>query len=301
MDNRPLVSIIMNCYNGEEFLQESLESIQNQAYEKWELIFWDNQSIDNSSTIFKSFNDPRFQYFYAPEHLNLYEARGLAIKESKGDLISFLDTDDTWESNKLDLQIPLFNDSSVALVYGNYWVYDQKSRKKKVIYNELLPSGNIVRDLLNKYVVGLLTIIFRRHAYDNLNKQFDKRFPMCGDFDLVIRLALNNDFAVVQRPIATYRWHDNNSSKKYLLKQIEELELWLEEMSVNDQFSTFKELSSIKNNLTYLKGKQLIENKNYIKSLKYFIKLPICYNKLKLLFIIVMPKFVVRWFTLLKN
>ena len=49
MKNKILISIIVNCFNGERFLAEALESVINQSYQNWELIFWDNQSVDNSS------------------------------------------------------------------------------------------------------------------------------------------------------------------------------------------------------------------------------------------------------------
>ena len=60
-----LVSIIVNCYNGEKYLKKTLESIQKQIYKNWELIFWDNKSTDNSKDIFQSFSDPRFKYYYS--------------------------------------------------------------------------------------------------------------------------------------------------------------------------------------------------------------------------------------------
>ena len=53
-NSSPLVSIIMNCYNGSEYLKESLNSVLNQTYKNWELIFWDNRSADNSAKIFLS-------------------------------------------------------------------------------------------------------------------------------------------------------------------------------------------------------------------------------------------------------
>ena len=52
----PLVSIIMNCHNGEKYLKESIKSIINQSYKNWELIFWDNKSSDNSKKIIKKFS-----------------------------------------------------------------------------------------------------------------------------------------------------------------------------------------------------------------------------------------------------
>ena len=59
MKDKSLVSIIMNCYNGEKYLYDSIKSVINQKYKNWELIFWDNKSTDNSAKIFKSFKDSR--------------------------------------------------------------------------------------------------------------------------------------------------------------------------------------------------------------------------------------------------
>ena len=56
-NNQPLVSVIMNCYNGEAYLYESIKSVLSQTYANWELIFWDNRSDDKSAEIFKSYND----------------------------------------------------------------------------------------------------------------------------------------------------------------------------------------------------------------------------------------------------
>ena len=51
MDKKPLISIAMNCFNGELYLEEALNSIIAQSYSNWELIFWDNRSTDNSNQI----------------------------------------------------------------------------------------------------------------------------------------------------------------------------------------------------------------------------------------------------------
>ena len=114
--SKPLVSIIMNCYNGDKYLNEALQSIINQTYKNWELIFWDNLSSDNSKKIFKKYNDKRFKYFLAEKHTVLYEARNLAIKEAKGEFIAFLDTDDIWLNEKIEEQIKLFSNQNIGLV-----------------------------------------------------------------------------------------------------------------------------------------------------------------------------------------
>ena len=148
-NNRPLVSIIMNCYNGEAYLDESIKSVLSQTYENWELIFWDNKSQDKSAEIFKSYKDKRFKYFFADEHTSLYKARNLAIKKSRGELIAFIDTDDLWVKNKLELQVPLFENSKISLVYGNLWIIKNDLKKKKLFIKKKSPSGFIYKTLLD--------------------------------------------------------------------------------------------------------------------------------------------------------
>ena len=59
MIHQPLISIVMNCYNGEKYLEQAISSIINQTYTNWELVFWDNLSEDRSSEIVSKFNDIR--------------------------------------------------------------------------------------------------------------------------------------------------------------------------------------------------------------------------------------------------
>ena len=63
MFKEPLVSIIINCFNGEKYLREAIDSVISQTYKNWEVIFWDNQSTDRSARIFKNYKDERLKYF----------------------------------------------------------------------------------------------------------------------------------------------------------------------------------------------------------------------------------------------
>ena len=105
MKSKGLVSVIMNCHNGEAFLREAIQSVLKQKYKKWELIFWDNNSRDASAQIFKSYKDKRLKYYFRKKKVSLYESRNSAIKKAKGEFIAFLDQDDIWLPNKLFLQI----------------------------------------------------------------------------------------------------------------------------------------------------------------------------------------------------
>jgi glycosyltransferase involved in cell wall biosynthesis len=115
--NYPLVSVIVNCYNGETYLAEAVKSILEQTYKNFEVIFWDNQSKDKSAIIYKSFKDKRLKYYYAQKHTPLYDARNLAIKKSKGKFIAFLDTDDLWTKNKLYLQVLKLKNKRIVKIF----------------------------------------------------------------------------------------------------------------------------------------------------------------------------------------
>ena len=62
---RPLVSIIMNCHNGSQFINRSVKSIRKQKYKNWELVFWDNNSTDKSKQVIKKIKDKRIKYFFS--------------------------------------------------------------------------------------------------------------------------------------------------------------------------------------------------------------------------------------------
>ena len=71
-NEKSLVSIIINCFNGEKYLKEAINSVYNQSYKNWEIIFWDNLSIDRSKNIVNSFSDKRIKYFYSNNFLQIH-------------------------------------------------------------------------------------------------------------------------------------------------------------------------------------------------------------------------------------
>ena len=103
--NNPLVSIIMNCYNGDKYLKTSVNSILKQDYKNWELIFWDNKSTDKSKKIINSYKDKRIKYYRSNIFTSLYKARNLAISKARGKYLCFLDVDDWWDKSKISSQI----------------------------------------------------------------------------------------------------------------------------------------------------------------------------------------------------
>ena len=295
MKNEPLVSVIMNCFNGEEYLREAVNSIIKQNYENWEIIFWDNQSTDKSAEIFKSYKDKRLKYYYASSHSGILdEARNYALKKTNGDFIAFLDVDDWWLPNKLEKQMPLFDDPDVGLVYGNEWLLFEKKKKKEIYKKKILPTGMILDALLHDYVIGSATYVIRKKSLDSLEYHFNKHFHIIGDFDLNTRLAAKWKVNCVQDPVATARIHGKNESLLNKNKEIEELKIWYDEMKIHPIFSSMSGLNQISLEILYREIMQAIMvdgfKKNFIKVIKY----PFCFYKIRLITALLLPKFVLK-------
>ena len=240
---KPLVSVIMNCHNGETYLNESIKSIINQTYKNWELIFWDNFSTDNSKKVLENFKDKRIKYFKASRFTSLYEARNLSIEKSNGEYVSFLDTDDLWKEDKIEKQVYfLQKNGEFKIVYSNYFILDEKKNKEYIKHKISLPSGSITQKLLDYYSLGILTVFLEKKFFQEF--KFNKEYNVIGDFDFFINLSKKFKIASIQEPLAIYRVHGSNFSTKKINVYIKELDSWIkmnEKMLINNGFSLKKQ------------------------------------------------------------
>lgn len=237
-DESPLVSVVMNCFNGEKYLKRSLESVLAQTYKNFEIVFWDNLSTDDSKNILMSYDDDRINYYCADVHTVLYDARNYAVRKCNGEFITFLDVDDWWAIDKLEKQVSLFKDDEVGLSCGNYILVNERSGgnvEEKKAY-ESIPSGYVLDDLFKDNFVHMSSLVIRREILVNSEKMFDSRFNIIGDLEILVRLCSRWKMASVQDPITYYRWHDSNTGFKTNFSIGSELELWYSEIKNNDEY-----------------------------------------------------------------
>jgi glycosyltransferase involved in cell wall biosynthesis len=289
-NNYPLVSIIINCYNGETYLADALKSILTQTYKNFEVIFWDNQSHDNSAYIYKSFKDKRLKFYYAKKHTSLYRARNLAIKKSKGKLIAFLDTDDIWLKDKLSSQIEKFKNKKINLVYSNYYILNQLTGLKKIAYKNKLPEGLIYKELLKNYFLAIGTVLIKKDIFLKRKFFFNERFNIIGDFDNFIRISKNNYFSCIQHPLSIYRIHRKSFSNKNYKMHIDELKFWVKK----NYFLNKNLLFFVKQKILYMKIILNIINKKYTLSLKLIRKIQSATKKTKLLMFLIIPNIIFK-------
>ena len=294
-NNQPLVSVIMNCFNGEKYLRDAINSVISQTYKNWEIIFWDNQSNDKSAKIFKDYKDSRLKYYRAPSHIEiLYKAKNYALKNANGKFIAFLDVDDWWLPEKLEKQISLFDDPEVGMVYSNVWLFFEKKNKKKIYRKGHLPTGRILNKLLNDYPVGSQTYIVRKKSLESLKYFFNDDFHIIGDFDINIRLSVNWKVDCIQSPVAFARIHDSNLSLSNKKKQVHELKAWHEQMKNNEFISSQKNFNNVLLMAYYLETMQSIITNGFLKSFLMVVKYPFSFNKIKLFLALLLPKLLLR-------
>ena len=224
LTRQPLVSILINCHNGERYLHEALASVLNQTYQNWEIIFWDNHSTDRSHHIVSQYDDERIIYIRSPKFTHLGEARNLAVENSNGDWIGFLDCDDIWLPKKLAQQVSLINEaeSKIDLVYGqcltiiekdikkNSWSERQRKFREKTLLKKL-PEGNIFNKLLLLNFIPLVTALVSRKSFFEV-AGISPHLEQAEDYDLFLKIAQNKRTAAVQDIVALYRLHGKNAS-----------------------------------------------------------------------------------------
>ena len=151
---RPLVSVVMPCYNAAQFIADSIESVIAQTYENWELIIVDDCSNDNSLQIILGYQlkDSRIKLICNEQPSGSpADPRNKGIEHSSGEYIAFLDSDDIWISDKIEVQLAKFQEGDYAIVYANYEIMlEDGSRTGRIIkepafthYNQLLKYNSI--------------------------------------------------------------------------------------------------------------------------------------------------------------
>jgi teichuronic acid biosynthesis glycosyltransferase TuaG len=258
----PIVSIIMNCYNGEDFLKEALTSISNQTYKNYELIFIDNCSTDHSAEVFYKYKPKKYKYIKTEKKLKLYDARNIALKNSTGEVLTFLDTDDIWNSNKLENQVSYLEESSnVGVVYSYCEIYDYNNKKKKIQKPKF--SKDITNHLLKDYDISLVSIALRKQILDNKNIMFNSNYNLIGDFDLIIRLSLHCNFSIIKKNLCTYRVHNKSETSTNYSALISEMREWYNVNLYNKDLYKKKNFHLIEDKILYFECIEFLKTKKF--------------------------------------
>ena len=224
----PLFSVIINVHNGEAFLQDAINSAIRQSHRNFELLIWDNYSDDRTPVIAQiaSISDERVRVIRSDVKTSLYEARNLALKSAKGELVAFLDSDDLWLADKLSIAASALVKTDAGVFYSNFEIWDFNEDIRKIAYKAKLPEGHILEHLVCNYTVALSTIVFRKKVLDTFEGPFNGMYSIIGDYDLVLRMATEHKFASSNLPLTVYRVHGQNLSTLAVKERKAEIKAW---------------------------------------------------------------------------
>ena len=214
-NNNPLVSIVMSNFNGELLIKETIESVLAQTYQNWEFIIFDDCSTDRSREIITSFKDPRIKPYYSDTHEHMVAGFNYGISHSSGELIARIDSDDTWEPDKLQKQVEFFRNHPE---YGACFTLVNFVDERGNILTERDTERVLWWDLKNKTQAEWLrsfyffgcgvshpSAMFPRKVIEEVGS-YNLAFVQVQDYDLWIRIVKHYPIHIIQERLTNYRW-----------------------------------------------------------------------------------------------
>lgn len=216
-----LVSIITPCYNGEKYISETIDSVIAQSYSNWEMIIVDDGSKDNSAEIIKNYmsKEPRIKLIQQANGGSSV-ARNNGIRNAEGQYMALLDADDLWNSDFLEKQIKLMNESNCVCVYSSYKLIDKNSKE---IGHPVIAKHKITeKDMMIRDYIGCLTGLYDMEKYGKVYlheelKSLKDDYAFWLDIVKLEKVAYGN-----KEILASYRVLPNSATsnkKKMLIKQ----------------------------------------------------------------------------------
>lgn len=161
-----LVSVIIPTYNSASYIKKTIDSVLAQTYENFEVVAVDDCSKDSTREVLEDIakGDSRVRPFFQEKNGGAAVARNIAIGNAKGQYIAFLDSDDSWEPDKLEKQIELLRDGNPFV----FCAYDTVDAYGNQLKNRLKIKAKVrYKDLMTKTYIGTSTVIYDRNVIGN--------------------------------------------------------------------------------------------------------------------------------------
>lgn len=204
------ISVVIPLYNKELYIKRAIESVLNQSYHNFELIIVDDGSTDNSAHNALSYNDPRI-LLIKQENKGVSAARNLGILSSKSDLIAFLDADDEWSKNHLEVLMRLRKKFPQAGIYATAWAHSKRKNEIQLAQFAAIPQSPWEGILPNYFKSAALgeppacssSVCIPRSVFDIVGF-FKEGIIMGEDLDMWGRIAIRFEVAFSWNGIAIY-------------------------------------------------------------------------------------------------
>ena len=209
----PTISVIIPAYNAEYTIQETVKSVLQQSFSDFEIVIVDDGSSDRTLDIVREIADSRLKYFsYANGGSAM--ARNLGVSHATGEFIAFLDADDLWTSDKLELQFEALQKHPEAGVAYSWTYFSYETEQRSYADTSNCYEGDVYAELLiRNFLHNGSNPLIRKQAIDTIGL-FDTSIISCEDWDFYIRLASIYPFVLVRKPQVIYRQTPGTKSSK---------------------------------------------------------------------------------------
>jgi glycosyltransferase involved in cell wall biosynthesis len=211
--NPPLVSIVLPAFNRAGYLRSAIESVLAQSLKSWEMIVADDGSGPEAAEYLRGLGDPRIRVLGLPHSGNPSVARNAALRDARGTYVAFLDSDDLWAPNKLEVQTTALRARAQSRwSFTNVDWIDAAGDLIRPRENFVPREGRIEEALLTfDAYVALPTVLVERRLLDEAGL-FDEELRFGEDYDLWLRLAARSDVVAVTDKLTRVRLHGDNHS-----------------------------------------------------------------------------------------
>jgi glycosyltransferase involved in cell wall biosynthesis len=209
----PQVSVIIPTYNRAHLVGEAIDSVLSQTYEDLELIVVDDGSQDETRQFVSSYSS-RVTYLYQ-KHRGVSAARNRGIEQARGEYLSFLDSDDLWFKEKLNLQMEYLKSHPEILICYTDEIWIRKGVRVNPMKKHRKYSGMIFEHCLPLCIVSPSSVMIRRKLLDEVGI-FDETLEVCEDYDLWLRISARYPIQFIEKPLIVKRGgHKDQLSRKW--------------------------------------------------------------------------------------
>ncbi|XPM55470.2 MAG: glycosyltransferase family 2 protein [Leptolyngbya sp. IPPAS B-1204] len=220
----PIISVVIPAYNAEQTILETLASVQNQTFSDIEIIVINDGSTDRTLELVQSVNDSRIKIF-SDQNGGLPVARNRGISYAIGELITFIDADDLWTPDKLELQLKVLQQHPEASVAYSWSCLIGQEGSLLARYHPIYFQGDVYHQLLlNNFIANGSNILVYKEAAESIGG-FDSTLKSVEDWDFYLRLAAKYQFVVVPEWQILYRQSPNAMTSKVEVMEAEALKV----------------------------------------------------------------------------
>jgi len=255
--NNPLISIVINYWESIEYLDKCIDSIQNQSYNVWEIVFVDNNSNKSPEKILSRVSKEKLKYFRLNKYYPLGQARNFALDKCQGEFIAFIDADDIWLNEKLRLQVDEFKKNSKIgmVICKSNFIINNKIINKNIEIN--FEKESTLENLIYGNFIVMSSAIIRKNVIDENKIKFNKSFEVLEDTLFFFEIISKSSLVSINKVLCLWRYsrksHTFRNTEKLLAEKIYFKKNYLEEAQ-NKKIISDNSMLNYNLNLKILEG-----------------------------------------------